>query len=455
MRQRFAHRRLQFRPGHHERITMLLENNPYPQDTRVRSEAESLAAAGHVVEVIAPRGPGQAARERVNGVDVSRFPSLSSARPGMLPMLLEYAVAWAALHGAALSRLIRGSTVLHLHNPPDFLFGAGALFRLANRSVVFDHHDLGPELVEAKFASDPLVRLAQLSERMTFAVATDVLSANESHAEIARGRGHMPADRVTVVRNGPPAEWTTVPVRLRKGQLAQLRLAYVGAIAEQDGLDGIAEILALLHRRHPTIDVHLTVIGDGDARPQLEAALEQWGVTGNVTITGWVSPERVRALIDEADVCVDPSPGTLLNQRSTMIKVTEYLALGKPVVAYDLLETRRTVGDAALLVEPGDTAGFADRIVMLADDPALRADLAERARERGRELTWDRSERALLAAYAALGRRKAARRHRQSPAGTGPGEPHPEPGASSNGSGHPNPSDETGATTRSVERTNV
>jgi hypothetical protein len=138
-----------------------------------------------------------------------------------------------------------------------------------------------------------------------------------------------------------------------------------------------------------------------------------------------------------------------------MIKVTEYLALGKPVVAYDLLETRRTVGDAALLVEPGDTAGFADRIVMLADDPALRADLAERARERGRELTWDRSERALLAAYAALGRRKAARRHRQSPAGTGPGEPHPEPGASSNGSGHPNPSDETGATTRSVERTNV
>ena len=381
---------------------MLLENNLYPQDSRVRREAESLVAAGHCVEVIAPRGRDQPARERVNGVEVRRFRAFTSARPGPLPLLLEYLVAWVALHRAAVIRLLRGSTVLHLHNPPDFLFGAGALFRVARRSVIFDHHDLGPELVEAKFGPGPLVRLAQVSERLTFAVATHVLAANESHAEIACARGHMPPERVTVVRNGPPREWTTLPVQSRAGSLSQLRLAYVGSIADQDGVDDIAEILALLKHRSPALDVHLTVVGDGDARPALETALAEWGVSEDVTITGWVTPDRVRALIQEADICVDPAPPTTLNQRSTMIKLTEYLALGKPTVAYDLLEARRTAAGAARLVEPGDPAAFADQIATLAEDSDQRAELSQRAHERGRELTWDRSERALLETYATI-----------------------------------------------------
>jgi glycosyltransferase involved in cell wall biosynthesis len=292
--------------------------------------------------------------------------------------------------------------VLHLHNPPDFLFGAGALFRVAGRSVIFDHHDLGPELTEVKFGPGSLVRLAQVSERLTFAVATHVLAANDSHAEIARGRGHMPSERVTVVRNGPPHEWSTLPVLSRTGSLSQLRLVYVGSVADQDGVDDIAEILALLKRRSPMLDVHLTVIGDGDARPALEAALAEWGVSEDVTITGWVTPGRVRTLIQEADICVDPAPPTALNQRSTMIKLTEYLALGKPTVAYDLLETRRTAAGAARLVAPGDPAAFADQIATLAEDSDQRAELSQRAHERGRELTWDRSEQALLAAYAAI-----------------------------------------------------
>ena len=387
-----------------ERITMLLENNPYPQDSRVRLEAESLVAAGHSVEVIAPRGRGQPARERVNGVEVSRFRGFTSTRPGPLPLMLEYLVAWVALHRAALSSLLRGSTVLHLHNPPDFLFGAGALFRLARRSVIFDHHDLGPELVEAKFGPGPLVRVAQLSERLTFAVATHVLAANESHAELARERGHMRPEQVTVVRNGPPQEWTKLPVQTRAGSLSQPHLVYVGSVAEQDGVDGIAEIVALLKRRSPAVEAHLTVVGDGDARALLEAALAQWGVSEQVTITGWVAPERVRAMIQEADICVDPAPATALNQRSTMIKLTEYLALGKPTVAYDLLETRRTVAAAARLVQPGDASAFADAIAALAEDSDQRAELSQRAHERGRELTWDRSEQALLATYAAISR---------------------------------------------------
>jgi glycosyltransferase involved in cell wall biosynthesis len=387
-----------------ERITMLLENNPYPQDSRVRYEAESLVSVGHSVEVVAPRGKGQVRCECVNGVEVRRYRALDWPRLGALGIIPEYLGAWLALHIAALRALLHGSTVLHLHNPPDILFLAGAVFRAARRKVVFDHHDLAPELTKVRFGSGVLERAARAGERLTFAVANHVLAANESHSEIARGRGRMRSAEVTVVRNGPPASWTRLPMRVRPGRLAPVRLAYIGTIGKQDGVEGIAEILACLSRRRPAVEAVVTVIGDGGARPALEAALERYGVDEKVTITGWVDAAHVPELLQEADVCVDPAPTTLLNERSTMIKVMEYLALGKPVVAYDLLETRRTARDAALLAPAGDAEAFAERIAMLTDDAGLRFRLAYRARDRARELTWDRSEIALLNAYAALRR---------------------------------------------------
>jgi glycosyltransferase involved in cell wall biosynthesis len=392
--------------GRAERVTMLLENNPYPQDIRVRQEAESLVAAGHSVEVIAPRGIGQPARERVNGVEVRRFRAFDPSRQNALSVIREYLVAVIALHLAAIRALLRGSTVLHLHNPPDVLFPAGALFRLAGRRVVFDHHDLGPELAKVRFGRDLLVRIARLSERLTFAVASHVLAANASHAEIALERGGKGAQDVTVVRNGPRRAWTHVPIKVRPGRLETLRLAYLGTIADQDGLEEMAEVLAILRDTVPELKVTLTVVGDGDGRSEFEDAVARRGVADQVSITGWVPLEQVPSLLADADICVDPAPATELNVRSTMIKVAEYLALGKPVVAYDLLETRRTVNDAAVLVTPGDTAGFAHELALLADDGARRARMAQRARERAMALTWDKSESALLAAYAGFSARR-------------------------------------------------
>ncbi len=391
-----------------ERIMMLLENNPYPNDPRVRYEAESLMAAGYQVEVIAPRWPGQPAREVIDGVAVRRFHCINGSGRSAPAMLLEYAVAMVALHAAAIRGLLRGTRVLHIHNPPDTLFLAGAMYRAAGRRVIFDHHDLGPELVAVRLGRASLVRIARIAERLTFATSSHVITTNESYAELARERGGMAAHEVTVVRNGPPASWTRLPLHLRPGRLDTVRLAYVGTIADQDGLDGIAEVLAHLRDGGSGVDAELTVIGDGDARPSLEAALERWGVADRVKMTGWVEAEQVPILLQDADVCVDPAPPSTLNERSTMIKLAEYMALGKPVVAYDLLETRHTVGGAARLVRPGDARAFAREIALLAEDPELRIELAHRARARACELTWERSEAALLEAYASTRRTHTA-----------------------------------------------
>lgn len=380
---------------------MLLENNPYPQDVRVRAEAESLTKAGHGVTVIAPRAHGQPRFERVDGVGVIRFPLVDGSRRGMPGFVLEYLMAGSSLHLVALYELVRGATVLHIHNPPDVFFPAGALYRLAGRKVVFDHHDLFPETVEVKFGSRSAARVAAACQRLTFAVANHVLATNTSYEDVARNGGLQP-QQITVVRNGPPAAWTRLPVSHREGSLEQVRLAYLGAISVQDGVDGLAPVLARL-RESGSIGVRLTIVGDGDGRPAVERALASHGVADVVTFTGRVAPARVPELLADADICVDPAPPTDVNERSTMTKIAEYLALGKPVVAYDLLETRRTAADAALLVPRGDVAAFAQAISLLAGDPALRRRLANAARARAvASLTWEQSERALLRAYEAL-----------------------------------------------------
>lgn len=383
------------------RIVMLLENNPYPQDVRVRSEATSLVAAGHSVTVIAPRGPRQPRRETVDDVRVVRFRSIDASGRGRAGFVLEYLLACSQLQVLALRELIRGATVVHLHNPPDVLFPVAMLYRIAGRKVVFDHHDLFPETIELKFGQGAVARVARLCQNLTIDVAHHVLATNDSYADVSLARKR--SAHVTVVRNGPPKEWTEHPLSDTGGVLDPVSLVYVGAIAPQDGVVGLADVLENLCCGVDPIDARLTIVGDGSERAAVEREMGARGLAGHVTFVGWVEPGQVLTLVRGADICVDPSPASEVNERSTMTKVAEYLALGKPVVAYDLLETRRTTGGAAVLVQRDNAERLADAIRMLARDPEERRRIADAARERAKAaLTWDRSARALLEAYEAL-----------------------------------------------------
>ena len=388
-----------------EHITMLLENMPYPQDVRVRSEAESLARAGHRVTTFAPNDGTQPRRERINGVNVVRYRLRDGSSAGQVGFLREYLVAAAALHVAAITMLFRGSTVLHIHNPPDILFPAGGLYRLAGRRVIFDHHDLFPQTIDVKFGRGWASRVAAVCQRLTTAVAHHVIATNPSYAEVAKRSGKA-AEEITVVRNGPPAAWTELPTVTREGVLRRVRIAYLGAMSSQDGVDRLAPILEALCQGTEPLDPHLLVIGDGDARSALAEDFARRGLADRVTFIGRVPPGRVPELLAGVDICVDPAPATDVNQRSTMTKIAEYLALGKPVVAFDLLETRSTAGDAAVLVADEDLVAFADAIRTLAVAPAMRIRLAHDARRRARSLTWEHSEQALFQAYATVGSRR-------------------------------------------------
>ena len=398
------------------RVVMLLENNPYERDVRVRGEARSLARAGYDVTVVAPReGSGTRMLEGVR-VESFRLPELS----GAAGLVVEYLVAAMQLHARGLAHLLRGADVVHLHNPPDILFALAAVARLMRRDVVFDHHDLTPEMYEAKFGNRRLRRILLALERATFRGATAVLATNESHRSVAIGRGRVAPERVTIVRNGPPAAVLDHHDPPRPGALDDPVVVFVGEIGRQDGVHELPAMLDALVRRHGLAGARLVVVGGGPDRAAVEAGLRARGLSARTTFTGRVPHHVVFEHIAAADVCVDPSPSSAYNDRSTMIKIAEYLAVGRPVVAHALTETRRTGGDAVLYAEADGGDGLAAAVATLAGDPERRARMVERGRERAAGLTWEASERALLGAYETLATRRRQRQRRRAARGRQP-----------------------------------
>ena len=394
MGQRGARRRT--RGGH---VAMLLENNPYPADVRVRREAGSLVRHGYEVTVVAPRGPGQPARETVEGVQVRRY-RLPATPPTPLGYLAEYLIANLQLHVRGIAELLRGARVIHLHNPPDTLFPLAAVARAIGRRVVYDQHDLAPELMRLKFGDSALVRLALLMERATFRVANLVLVPNESQRELALERGRVPPERLGVVRNGPPAETLVGSPNGRDGRLVDPHLVFLGSMESQDGVDALPLVLSELAARHELPEARLTIIGEGSRRENVARAFARAGLADQVVFTGRVEADEVPRLVANADICLDPADGNGLNHRSTMVKIAEYMAAAKPVVAHSLVETERTAGPAALYARCGDPAELAAQVARLAGEPELRRKLGQLGLERVRELTWERSEAELLRAYA-------------------------------------------------------
>lgn len=376
---------------------MLLENNPYPQDVRVRAEAEALVAAGHRVTVHAPRAAGQARRERVGGVAVRRF-ALPESGGGLAGFLLEYAVAHVQLMARGLWELARGADVVHLHNPPDTLFPVSLAARAAGRAAVYDHHDLVPELFAEKFGASSLAPLLRAAQRAAFRSATATIVTNESQRDVALGRGGIEAARVTVVRNGPARATLVAAADVRPGALREPRIVFVGELEVQDGILELPDLLARPALRGGS----LTIVGPGSLGDAVRARAESLGVADRVRLTGRVPHERVPGLIAEADICVDPAPCGDMNHRSTMIKIAEYLAAARPVVAYELRETRRTAGEAVRYAPCGDGEAFGALVESLAADPAERERLARAGRARAEELVWERSARALTDLYARL-----------------------------------------------------
>lgn len=385
------------------RALILVENLSVPFDRRVWREALTLRDAGWRVCVVSPRGADRdtAAHEVIDGVEVRRF-RLVEAEGGLKAYVLEYGLALVSMFLLALRFRMGGRLdVIQICNPPDLLIFAALPFRLLGARIVFDHHDLSPELYISKGgrAGSKLHRALLFFERLTFRLADVVMSTNESYRRIARERGGKDPRDVFVVRNGPELSRLRCAApnsALRDGK--PHLLVYVGMMGGQDGLDYLLRAVAALAETRD--DFRALLVGDGPAVPGLKALAAELGVADRVAFTGLVGQDKVFEAIATASVCLCPDPKIGLNDLSTLVKVLEYMGMARPVVAFDLTETRASAGEAALYATPNDPREFADKVAELLDNP----DEAARRGETGRErilngLAWDHQAEHLLAAY--------------------------------------------------------
>jgi glycosyltransferase involved in cell wall biosynthesis len=390
--------------GKKKSVLILVENLPSPFDRRVWQEATTLAANGYTVSIICPTGKGcEKKYELIDGIFIYRY-NLPLEAEGPKGYLLEYSAA--LFHTFRLSLKVyfsHGFDAIHACNPPDLLFLIGGFFKLFMRKkFIFDHHDINPELYEAKFGKrDFFYKLMVLFERWSFKTADVSIATNESYKRIAIERGGMDAGNVYVVRSGPKLDRLRIlppKEELKRGR--KFLVGYVGVMGAQEGIDYLLKAVQHIVQVMRRTDVHFGLVGGGTSLEEMKQFAFELGIADFVTFTGRVPDQELLEMLNTADVCVNPDVANDMNDKSTMNKIMEFMALGKPIVQFDLTEGRFSAQNASLYAIKNDSVDMARKLVYLLDNPGLRSEMGNFGRDRIlNELEWKYEAPKLLAAY--------------------------------------------------------
>ena len=372
-------------------ILIIVENLPVPFDRRVWQEATTLKEYGADISIICPQMKGYTAPfEVIDGIDIYRH-SLPLEARGAIGYLLEYGAA--IFHEIKLANKIykkKPFHVIHGCNPPDLIYLTARLFKNKGVKYVFDHHDINPELYIAKYnKKDFFYRLMCYFERQTFFHAVASIATNESYKKIAIERGKMKEEDVQVVRSGPKLDRLKLQepkFEYKKGR--KYLIGYLGVIGEQEGIDLLLESAKYICEKRQ--DVQFAIVGGGSDLEILKKLSIDLGLESYVDFYGRVSDQSLLDVLNTADVCVNPDKPTEMNNLSTMNKIMEYMALGKPIVQYDLKEGRYSAQDASLYAENTSTDDFAEKIIFLLNNDSLRLEMGQYGYRRVlNELSWE------------------------------------------------------------------
>jgi glycosyltransferase involved in cell wall biosynthesis len=387
-----------------KRALIFIEDGSFSYDNRVKREASALVDDGWDVTVISPKYPDDAFY-KVHGPRLRAYHYPKPHAESALGHIVEHSISLAL--GAAFTGWVsarHGFTVFHACNPMDVLWLIALPYKLLGRRFIFDQHDLSPEV----YLSRPDGREGSLFhralgwlEKASYRLADATIATNESYKAVAVARGDRRPDEVFVVRNGPNLQrFRKVPPRPGLKADGQVLVGYLGNMNPADGVHYILEAADHIVNERGRRDLRFVLVGGGSSQPALVERCREMGLEDFVSFTGRIPDDEMLATLSACDLCVQPDPKNPLNDKSTMNKVMEYMALEKAVVAFDLVETRVSCGEAALLATPNEVTSMTDCILALADDPARRQELGRKGRARVEEkLAWSYSVPHLLGAY--------------------------------------------------------
>lgn len=385
---------------------IIVENLPVPFDRRVWQEALALRQAGWKVSVICPATERYSkSRAEIDGIAIYRHPLPLEAR-GASGFLVEYSAA--LFHEFRLLFKVwreRGFQVIQACNPPDLIFLVALPFKLFGKRFIFDHHDVNPELFEAKFGKRGLMhKLLLLAEKLTFKSADLVVSANSTFRDIAIQRGgKRPDDVITVYSIPDKSRMRRVPADTTLHRGKRLLLGYIGIIGDQDGVDHMVRAIDYLVRERNFTDFRAVIVGDGPALASVQELATELNLEDYITFTGYLSGDALLKTVSAFDIGVIPDPVNEYNDKISMNKVFEYSALGIPSVAYPLSETRRLLGAAGIFARGADPADLANAcFTVMADEDLRKRCGAAAATLAATSFSWDRESRKYVGAFERL-----------------------------------------------------
>jgi glycosyltransferase involved in cell wall biosynthesis len=370
-------------------------------ETRVQREAEALVAHGYEVDVLCLRGRDESPEAVHQGVSIHRLP-LRIKKSSLFKQFLNY-LQFFILAAIAVTRLHwkHAYSSIQVHNLPDFLVFCTLLPKLNGVPVILDLHDLMPEFYVGRFGVSKggwLSALVRWQERQACKFADHVITVSEHWRQALIQRG-VPANKCSVVMNVADERiFTPGPARDRPRMDQSFRMIYHGSVVYRYGLDLAIQAVNVVKDEIPGI--HLTILGDGDAIPDLIKMTETLGLQDHVAIYDELRPaEELPEIIRAADLGVVPYRNDVFTDGLLPTKLMEYAAMGLPSIASRTTAMERYFSDTmAEFFLPGDADGLARCIRLLYTSPQRMTELKAGCAVFNERYNWKK----ISAEYAAL-----------------------------------------------------
>jgi len=385
-------------------VLFVVENNQVPQDTRVWKEAQAIKEAGHKVSIICPNiireKPGYKTIEEIDVYQYRNF--LEGART--FGLLLEYFLASISIILYSLKIYSKNPfNIIHLANPPDFLIILFFPYKFLKVKIIFDHHDLSPELFIEKFESKSLLyKLLLFFEKLSYLLSDIIIVTNNSIKKTGGKRNNIRADKIFVVRNGPDLKIVhSYSIEKKLEKRAKYLVGFVGKMDPQDGLLKLVYSVEHIVQNRGFKDFRVLLIGDGTDRKRIERVIKNKMLEEYFIFHGAeYNKEKLFRLLSSVDVCVDPAKETKLSNKSTHIKISEYMALEKPIIQYNRNEGRLSATKASYYIKNNDEKAFGDAIVHLLKNEKEREEMGKYGMKRVKKyFHWGIQKKILLQVY--------------------------------------------------------
>lgn len=370
------------------------------QGVHLESMVAALRAQGHTVQVVGPAAYAEAGL----GGESRTVALVRRLLPGFAVELAELAYSVPSYFRLARAAAAFGPDVIYERYNLFYLAGALLARRLGLPLLLEVNAPLAHE--RARFGNLKLHRLARWAEAYVWRAADRVLPVTDVLADHVRAVG-VPEARIEVVPNGIDLHEFPEPAPEPGAPKPSLVLGFVGFVRDWHGLDGVVRAIAAF--QGPP-QVTLKVVGEGPARPGLEALAAALGISERVRFTGLAGRDAIPGLVAGFDIALQPAAVAY----ASPLKVFEYMAAGRAIVAPDQPNLREVLvhEQTALLFDPTVKGAMWAAVERLVTDAALRQRLGRAARQAviDRDLTWDgNARRAVSLAKAEIARRHPAK----------------------------------------------